>query len=214
MNRIGALTLLTAALTAGPALVAPALATSTYTLDKVQIRGLKSADPAAIAAQLKDQPGAKVTTDDILGDQDQLEKLLEGQHITGAIKTSLVNKNNGHVNVIFDVNDTGVAAPVTTTVAPKLKTQVFVGNAKISTDDLQAASGLKPGEELSDAKIEAARTAIGDIYKKRDVGVTMQGKTAQSPDGTVEITWTITETKAKKKKKNTEDEGGYQTDTN
>jgi outer membrane protein assembly factor BamA len=208
MNRIGALTLLAAALTAGPA-----LAQTTYKLDKINIRGLKSADPAAIAAQLKDQPGAKVTTDDILGDQDQLEKLLETQHITGAIKTSLLNKNNGHVEIIFDVDDQGIAKPVTTTVAPKLKTQIFVGNAKISTDDLQAASGLTPGEELSTDKIVAAQNAIGAIYKKRDIGVSIQESNVQAADGTVQITWTITEPK-KKKKKNTEDEGGYATDPN
>jgi outer membrane protein assembly factor BamA len=209
MNRIGAFTLLAAALTA-----CPALADTTHTLDKINIRGLKSADPAAIAAQLKDQPGAKVTKDDILGDQDQLEKVLEAQHITGAIKTSLLTKGNGHVEIIFDVDDQGVAKPVTTMVAPKLKTQVFVGNAKISSDDLLAASGLTPGEDLSTDKIVAAQAAIGAVYKKRDIGVSIQESNAQSPDGTVQITWTITEVKAKKKKKNTEDEGGFQTDTN
>jgi outer membrane protein assembly factor BamA len=209
MNRIGALTLLATAIAAGPA-----LADSSYTLDKINIRGLKSANPAAIAAQLKDQPGAKVTTDDILGDQDQLEKLLEGQHITGAIKTSLLNKHNGHVEIIFDVDDQGVAKPVTTMVAPKLKTQVFVGNARISADDLQAASGLTPGEDLSTDKIVAAQNAIGAVYKKRDIGVSIQESNVQAADGTVQITWTITETKAKKKKKNTEDEGGYATDPN
>jgi outer membrane protein assembly factor BamA len=206
MNRISALTLLAATLAAGPAFA------QTYTLDKIEINGLKSASPAALRAQLKDQAGAKVTTDDILADQDQLEKALEAQHITGAIKTSLRNKQNGHVDVIFDVADNGVVAPVVTTVAPKLKTQVFVGNAKISTDDLLAASGLTPGEELSMDKITAAQNAIGDIYKKRDVGVSIQESNAQSPDGTVQVTWTITETKAKKKKRNTEDEG-LQTDS-
>lgn len=202
MNRIGAFTLLATAIAAGPA-----LADSSYTLDKINIRGLKSANPAAIAAQLKDQPGAKVTTDDILGDQDQLEKLLEGQHVTGAIKTSLLNKHNGHVEIIFDVDDHGVAKPVTTMVAPKLKTQIFVGNARVSTDDLMAASGLTPGMALSTEKIVAAQSAIGDVYKKRDIGVSIQEANAQAPDGTVQITWTISEVKKKKKPKNTEDEG-------
>jgi len=209
MNRISALTLLAAALAAGPA-----LADTTYTLDKIQIRGLKSADPNAIAAQLKDQPGAKVTTDDILGDQDQLEKALEAQHVTGAIKTSLVNKHNGHVDVIFDVDDQGVAKPVVTTVAPKLKNQVFVGNAKISTGDLTAASGLTPGEDLSTDKIVAAQQAIGALYKKRNVGVSIQEANAQAPDGTVQITWTITESKKKKKPKDMDDDEGFKADPN
>jgi len=201
MNRISGFALLAAALAAGPAFA------QTYTLDKIEINGLKSADPDQLRAQLKDKPGAKVTTDDIMGDQDQLEKALEAVHVTGAITTSLRNKHNGHVDVIFAVADGGIAKPITTMVAPKLKTQVFVGNVKVTSDDLQAASGLTAGEDLSIEKITAAQTAIGDVYKKRDIGVSIQESNAQSPDGTVQITWTITETKAKKKKRNTEDEG-------
>jgi outer membrane protein assembly factor BamA len=204
MKKISTLTVLAAVFAAGPALA------QHYTLDKIEINGLKSADPSTIAAQLKDQPGAKVTTDDILGDQDQLEKLLEAQHITGAIKTSLRNKHHGHVDVIFDVADTGVAAPVVTTVAPKLKSQTFVGNNKVSADDLQAASGLTPGEDLSTDKIVAAQNAIGAIYKKRNIGVSIQESNAQAADGSVQITWTITESK-KKKKRDTEDPG-FKTD--
>jgi outer membrane protein assembly factor BamA len=201
MNRISGLALLATALAAGPALA------QTYTLDKIEINGLKSASPDDMRAKLPFQPGAKVTTDDLITDQDQLEKALEGVHVTGGIKTSLRNKHNGHVDVIFDVADNGIAKPITKMVAPKFKAQVFVGNNKVSSDDLQAASGLTPGEDLSIEKITAAQNAIGDVYKKRDIGVSIQESNAQSPDGTVQITWTITEAKAKKKKRNTEDEG-------
>jgi outer membrane protein assembly factor BamA len=205
MNRITVLTApvlgaLAACLAAAPALAQP------YTLDKVEINGLQSADPSALRAQLKDQPGAKVTTSDIIGDQDQLEKLLEAQHIGGAIKTSLRNKHNGHVDVIFDVADKGVVKPVVTTVAPKLKQEIFIGNAKLTNDDLQAASGLKPGDELSNEKIQAAQLAIQAAYKKANVGCEIAGAVSQN-GGDTTITWTIKETKVKKKRKNTEDPG-------
>jgi len=205
MSRNTALTLMAASFAASLA-AGPAWAQKTYILDKIEINGLKSADPAALRAQLKDQPGAHVATTDILADQDQLEKALEAIHVTGAIKTSLRNKNNGHVDVIFDVADNGIQAPVVTTVAPKLKQELFVGNVKLSADDLTTASGLKPGDDLSDAKIAAAQLAIQAAYKKADVGSDISGSVAQSPQG-VTITWTIKETKAKKKKRNTEDEG-------
>ena len=201
MSRITAFTLMAAALAAGPA-----MAQTTYILDKVEINGLKSANPDTLRAQLKDKPGARVATSDILADQDQLEKALEAVHVTGAIKTSLRNKNNGHIDVIFDVADNGIQAPVVTTVAPKLKEEIFTGNVKLKTDDLVAASGLKPGDELSDAKIAAAQAAIQAAYKKADVGCQIGGAVAQSPQG-VTITWTIQETKAKKKKRKTEDDG-------
>jgi outer membrane protein assembly factor BamA len=201
MSRINAFALLAAICAAGPA-----FAQTTYILDKIEINGLKSADPNALRAQLKDQPGARVATSDILGDQDQLEKALEAVHVTGAIKTSLRNKGNGHVDVIFDVADNGIVAPTVTTTAPKLKQEVFVGNVKLATDDLQAASGLKPGDELSDDKIKAAQLAIQAAYKKADVGCTISGAVSQNGADTT-VTWTIVETKAKKKKRNTEDDG-------
>jgi outer membrane protein assembly factor BamA len=200
MSRITFFTALAAALAAGPAMA------QTYVLDKIEINGLKSADPNALRAQLKDKPGARVATSDILVDQDQLEKALEAIHVTGAIKTSLRNKNNGHIDVIFDVADNGIQAPVVTTVAPKLKQEVFVGNVKLATADLQAASGLKPGDELSDQKIKDTQLAIQAAYKKADVGCEISGAVAQSPEGAT-ITWTIKEVKPKKKKRNTEDDG-------
>lgn len=199
MNRISAALLVAAAFAAGPAFA------QTYTLDKIEINGVHHADPNALRGQLKDQAGARVTTDDILADQDQLEKALEAQHITGAIKTSLRNKKNGHVDVIFDVQDTGVAQPQVTEVAPKLKAQIFTGNKRIPTDDLIAASGLKVGQDLTMDEIVKAQSAIGDVYKKKGYGVTVQASNNQGPDGTVQITWTIKEDK--KKRRNTEDPG-------
>jgi outer membrane protein assembly factor BamA len=186
-------------------------AAATYTLDKVEINGVKSVPADQLRAGLKDQPGARVSTNDLLADQDALTKELEASHVVGAVKTSLRNKNNGHIDLIFDVDDQGVQAPKVTTVAPKLGTEIFVGNKKMATDDLVAASGLQPGEELSDAKIQAARDAIGAAYKKANIGVQLAGAVKQ--DGAkVDLTWTITEQKGAKKKKSTVDEGGMATE--
>lgn len=190
-----------ALLAAGPA------AAQTYTLDKIDVEGLKSADPATLTPKLPFQPGAKVAVPDLIADQDALTKELEAIHVTGGVKTSMRNKNNGHVDLILVVNDTGIQQPKTIVVAPKLKAELFVGNVKLKTEDLQAASGLKPGDDLNNDKIAAAQLAIQAAYKKADVTSTIAGSIAQDKDGTATITWTITEAKAKKKKRNTEDEG-------
>ena len=70
-------------------------------------------------------------------------------------------------------------------------------------------------DELSDARIQAAQAAIMAAYKKANVGVTVAGNISQDRDKAIaEIAWTIVEQKVapKKKKKNTDDEGGFATD--
>jgi outer membrane protein assembly factor BamA len=196
------------ALSAAPA----AHAATTYKLDKIEINGVKSVPVDQLVAGLKDHPGDKVQTSDLLADQDALTKELEAAHVVGGVKTSLRNKNNGHIDLIFDVDDQGVQVPKVVTVAPKLGQQIFVGNNTVSSDDLAAATGLKPGDELSDAKIQAAEADIIAEYKKvSKSGAQISGSVKQNGER-ADVTWTIVETKAKKKRRDTEDPGGMPTE--
>jgi outer membrane protein assembly factor BamA len=196
------------------AAVSSARADTTYKLDKIEINGVKSVPVDQLRAGLKDHPGDTVATSDLIADQDALTKELEAAHVAGAVQTSMRNKNNGHIDLIFNVEDQGVQAPKVVTVAPKLGTQTFVGNATLTADDLATATGLVPGEELSDAKIQAAQAAILEAYKKANkVSANIAGAVKQNGEK-ADLVWTITETKGKpaKRKKNVDDEGGMQTD--
>jgi outer membrane protein assembly factor BamA len=206
MRPITLLALAAATLAAGPALA------QTSTLDKIQINGLNSASPDEMRAALNEKPGTKVTTGDLVADVSVLEKALEAKHVVGSVKVSMANKHNGHIDSIFDVTDNGIQTATITTVAPKLNDQVFSGNNVLTASDLATASGLKPGDELSNDKIKAAQEALVAAYKasKKPVNVTISGAINQK-GATVELVWTVVETKAKKKPKNTEDQG-FQTD--
>jgi outer membrane protein assembly factor BamA len=206
MRPITMLALAAATLAAGPALA------QSYVLDKIHINGLKSVSPDEARAALNEKVGTKVTTDDLVADVTVLEKALEAKHVVGSVKVSMANKHNGHIDSIFDVTDNGIQTPTVVTVAPKLNDQVFTGNTALTADELTAASGLKAGDELSNDKIKTAQQAIVDAYKasKKPVNVTITGAVNQK-GATVELVWTVVETKAKKKPKNTEDEG-YKTD--
>ena len=105
-----------------------------------------------------------------------------------------------HVEVIYMIDDQGAQAPTVTHVAPKLHAQIFVGNKALPTDQLQAASSLKPGQDLSNADISAAQQAIVAAYKaaKKPVNVQVGASISQTNDGHADVTWNITETKAKK----------------
>jgi outer membrane protein assembly factor BamA len=198
-----------AVLAAGPALA------QSFKLDSIEINGLKSINDAEVRPALKEHPGDTVTIDQIKADQDNLVNALQKVNVTGKVTTGLRDKKNGHCDIIFTVADNGIEKPVTTMVAPKLKDEVFVGNKAIDTATLTAASGLKPGDDLSNDKILAAQKAIHDAYVTAKVAadVGIAGSTVQGSDGTVTVTWTITETKKKKKKmKDMDDDGGLKTD--
>jgi outer membrane protein assembly factor BamA len=183
-------------LLAAPAALAQ---TKTYTLIKVTIEGNKTVPTDQIMSVVKEHPGEHITVDDIIADRDAITKLLEGNHVGGSVNPTLRSQGD-KAEVVFNIVDNGVQTPQVTQVAPKLDQEIFVGNKSIPTATLQAASGLTPGEDLSDAKITAAQKAIVKAYKdaKLPIAVNVAGQNRRLDNGTYDVTWTITETKAKK----------------
>jgi len=192
-----------------------AASAQTYTIDKITITGSQTVPTANLYAVIKEHPGMKATRDDIVGDQDAISAVLGKANVVGGIKTQLLGpKANGHYEVTFIVEDKGAQAPVVTHVAPKLGEQIIDGNKSIPTDQLIAATGLKPGEDMTNEKVLAAETAIQGVYKaaKLPVSMAISGETKMMDGGKVNVYWHIVETKAKKKRRNTEDEGGQKVD--
>ncbi len=194
---------------------AAARAEKTYTIDKVTISGSKSVPSSQLYGVLKEHAGMQATREDIVGDQTAISNELTKANVVGGIKTQLLGpKPNGHYEVTFIVQDNGVQAPTVAHVAPKLDQQTVDGNVSIPSDKLLQATGLQPGEEMTNEKVLAAETAIQNVYKaaKLPVAMTINGATKALPGGKVDIMWHIVETKAKKKPRNTEDEGGQKLD--
>ncbi len=199
---------------------APAHAQS-FIINKIEINGVTSVPVQPLRDALKDKPGAKVTTDDVLADQDQLLKSLEAAHVTGGVKTSLRNYSNGKKDVIFTVSDTGVQKPVVTTTALHIAHVTFEGNKYLDSDQLAAASGMKPGDVVTDQTIQDAETRIGAAYKKAsDLKAVVKGQTNIAPKvtypqpGQVDVAWQFSETVAKTKKKRNTDDEGFKTEAN
>jgi len=199
----------TALLLGATLLAAPAAwADTTYNVAKVTIVGSKTVPNDKLYAVVQEHPGQKVTVNDIIADRDAISKVLEDAHVGGAVKPS-VKTTGTKSEIIFTIEDQGVQAPIVTKVAPKLDAEIFDGNTSISSDKLAAASGLKPGDDLSNEKITAAEQAIVATYKaaKLPVGISINGENKVIGNGKVDVYWHIVETKGKKKKKDTDDEG-------
>ena len=192
---------------------APAFADSKpHKLDSVHITGARSVPVENLEAALQEKPGDMVTTDQIVADREAISAVLGKANVGGSIKTRITTLSNSHIQVVFQIEDQGVSAPVVNHVLPKLDHQIFVGNKKLDADTLAAASGLKPGDQLSNDKITAAQAAISAAYKRAKVNASIGGDPVQLPNGLVQITWTIKETKAPVEQKKKDDEGGLQTE--
>jgi outer membrane protein assembly factor BamA len=207
-HSVGAL-LLGTTLLAAPA----AWAETTYNVSKVTIVGNKSVPTDQLLAVVQEHPGSKVTVNDIIADRDAISKVLENAHVVGSVKPS-IKTQGAKSEVIFTVDDQGVQAPVVTHVAPKLDQQIFEGNNSIPSDKLAAATGLTPGEDLSNEKISAAQQAIFNTYKtaKLPISVSISGENKAVAGGKYDVIWHITETKAKKKKKDTDTDEGFKSE--
>ena len=205
----------TALLLGATMLAAPAAwADTVYNVAKVTIVGSKTVPNEKLYAVVQEHPGQKVTVNDIIADRDAISKVLEDAHVGGAVKPS-VKTTGTKSEIIFTIEDQGVQAPVVTKVAPKLDAEIFDGNASIPTDKLAAASGINPGDDLSNEKIAAAQAAILATYKaaKLPVNVSISGENKVVGNGKVDVYWHIVETKGKKqKKKNNGDDPGQSLD--
>lgn len=180
-----------------------AQADTTYTVDKITITGSKTVPTQTILDGLSIHKGSHVTQADIVAGQDDVAKTLKAANVVGGIKTGMRSLPKNHVEVIYMIDDQGAQAPVVNHVLPKLHAETFAGNKVLTTDQLRAAAGLTPGQELSNDKIAAAQQAIIAAYKaaKKPFDVQVSGNISQSTGGLTDITWNITETKSKAKKK-------------
>ncbi len=203
MRRTTLLALAGLAVSAGPALA------QTYTLDKVEIDGLKSADPNELRALLPTKPGDKVTVNDLIADQDALTKALESKNIVGGITTSMRNKPGKHIDAIFTIADKGVQAPetkvITKMVDAKLGQESITGNKTVDSAPLLEAANLHEGDTLTKESMSAAAQRILDAYKKQlarhhkegDIGISVTNSPGKV-SGEVDLTWVIKESNIKR----------------
>jgi outer membrane protein assembly factor BamA len=167
-----------------------------YILNGYSFGGFAGNDTDQLAAKLKDREGARVTDKDIAADEAALEKELAARHIEGRLFTTTAEKH-GRVWVIFDLQKPREPPAPWEASNHHLGAQAFEGATAISTSALAAATGLKPGDALSQDRINAARQAIVNAYAMALPGRTpsIKGRMQIKGDGGVVLTWIIGEPK-------------------
>jgi outer membrane protein assembly factor BamA len=171
---------------------AVAEAAPSYILNGYRLSGVNGVDQDALVATLTHKEGDRITDADIAADTKMLGDALKALHIEGQLFATTAEKN-GRVWILFDFQ----YPPTAEHERRWLGSQIFDGNVKISSAALEAATGLKPGEDLPVERINAAREAILQAYKKAEphADVHVGGKLRITPDGKVELTWHVTEPK-------------------
>jgi hypothetical protein len=181
----------TATLIAVAAVTADAANGPTYILNGYSFGRMPGVNTAELEAKLKDKPGARITQSDVAADKAIVARELKARHLTGQLFATIAEKK-GRVWIIFDLLDLG-PPPGHAWTSRYLESQVFEGESGISVDALAAATGLKPGEQLSVEKINAARRAILAVYTKSMPGkkLTLKGRMQTKPDGGTSLIWII-----------------------
>ncbi|MEJ0047226.1 MAG: hypothetical protein WDN04_14755 [Rhodospirillales bacterium] len=180
------LTLLFAASIAEAA--APTATEPTYILNGFRLSGVKGVNTDEMIARLKHKAGMRITEADMVADTEILGSELKARHIEGQLLTTMAEKN-GRVWVLLDLQPPRPPA--------QLASQSFEGNTKIPSATLEAATGLKSGDELPADRLHAAEQAITRAYATAAPGtdVKIRGVMRRRADGTAVLTWTVTEHK-------------------
>ena len=168
----------------------------TYVLDGFRLSGVEGLDQDALVATLTEKPGDRITEADIAADAKTLGEKLKARHIQGELFATIAEKK-GRVWVLFDFQYPQAGPTASNRERRRLGSQAFEGNARLSVGALEAATGLKQGEDLPVERINAAREAILAAYKKAVPGedVRVGGQIRVTPDGEVALTWRIAEPK-------------------
>ena len=102
MRNLACMGVLAATLAMGGASAAGAPKAQSYILNGYSFGGFTGVNTDELAAQLKDQEGARVTRADVNDDEAILIKELHARHIEGRLFTTIAEKH-GRIWVIFDL---------------------------------------------------------------------------------------------------------------
>jgi hypothetical protein len=187
MGRISRAVLFLAIVSVSAAMAAKAHKARTYILNGYNFSGVHGANAADLEAKLKHHAGARVTQKDIAADKAIITKELEARHLEGQLFLTIA-ETHGHVWVIYDLLNPDVG---------RLAGQNFAGASRVPASVLAAATGLKPGDQLTREKMIAARRGIVKAYVQALPGkkVALKCRVQVKHGNKITLNWIIGEPK-------------------
>ena len=149
----------------------PARAAGTYTLSKVTFQGNSQIATADLMAALPIQPGQTIDHAGLQQDADAVAGLYHQRNVGASITTRMQVIGGTRAQITYVLAEQAPQAPIVRHVGVTAASVSVTGNSKVSTADILAAAGIKPGQIVTNPEITAAQTAIVALYKKKNVGV-------------------------------------------
>ena len=148
---------------------AEAQTAASYTLRHVTFVGNARVPSDELQAALPYQVGQTVDQDALQANMDAITAVYR-KHNVGA-KLSQRMTATGHVaSIVYTFAEQAPVAPTVTHVGITADTVTASGNVRIKTADILAATGIKPGDTVSNERLQAAQTAVVALYKKANIG--------------------------------------------
>lgn len=162
------------------------------TLKLLKVEGNKQISTADILAAFPYHVGDTVTRNKLDEGLQQVMALYKQKNVGAKFgeKERFVGKTIQFYLTIEEMAPSAAATP-----APFVLDQVnFVGNKKVPTAELEAATKLRPGAQVTTEAVVADTQAIQAVYKKHNIGVQIQPNATQPhQDNHVVLTYTMTE---------------------
>ena len=186
---------LPASMLSGVAANAAAL-TGSYTLGKVTFVGNDQVPTSDLQAALPVQPGEKIDDAGMQQETDAVEQVYRKHNVGASLRIRKTIKPREVAELTYTFTEQAPVAPTVTHVGITADHVGVTGNSKISTVNILSAANLKPGDTLTNEKIAAAQAAILALYKKANIGATINTGWTNTTPQHVDLLFTIVEKKS------------------
>jgi outer membrane protein assembly factor BamA len=149
---------------------AQAQSTASYTLNKVTFEGTAQVPTAELQAALPFQVGQKIDHAALQANMNAVQAVYQKHNVGAGITQRMTVFHKTRADIAYVFEEKAPVAPTVTHVGITADSVAVSGNIKVKTADILAAAGIKPGDSLTNEKIQAAQTAIVALYKKANIG--------------------------------------------
>jgi hypothetical protein len=168
------------------------------------LNGSKHIDADALIATLPEHKGDPITEVKVKADTDKIKKALTALHVHFAEVTTAYVQRQGPehlVWIIWDIQHIDAFSRIPYQGYWKFGGQTFSGNKALTSEQLEKAIDLKPGERVREGAVSDARTGMEQAYDKVFPGQTVKIagklKLTLNPVRVANFEWQITEPPAK-----------------
>lgn len=174
-------------------LTAPAMAAPTsWTLTKVSFVGNAQVPTSELEAALPFKPGDRIDRAGVGSETDAVGQVYQKHNVAVNISDRLTALGS-KATLTYTLAEQAPAPPAAAPSGITADSVSVTGNSRISTATILTAANIQPGGQVDNAKLQAAQNAIVALYKKKNIGVSVQSDFTNLAPQHVAIIFRITE---------------------